>query len=114
MKRDPRSYRPQQLHRPPAPRKKAAAPPPAPGPDRPEGFYLQPVRRASAMHPYGWPPRWEPQIGALEVKNADGETQREVATRNRERGLAEGRAYATGTVPMLGTPKNYGPKGWMR
>ncbi len=94
--------------------KRAKPAPAAPEVSRPPGHYLEPVRRASAMHPCGWPPRWKPQIGALEVKNADGETQREVATRNRERGLAEGRAYATGTVPMLGTPKNYGPKGWMK
>ncbi len=112
MTRDPRSSRPAHAQRPPATHNKAA--PAAPEPARTPGHFLQPVRRASTMHPYGWPPRWEPQIGEIEIRNANGDTAREVATRSREQGLAEGRWHAIGTVPMLGTPKNYGPKGWMR
>jgi hypothetical protein len=75
----------------------------------PAGHFCAPVR--AWLGAFG--PLWEPRIGAIEARNANGETAREVATRTREQGLAEGRAFAIGTIPMGGAPKISRPAGWI-
>ena len=80
----------------------------APSVEYAPGFFTELMRR------HRWPPRFESQIGRIVPHNINGETVSEVARRNRERGLAEGKWSATGTIPMRGTPKNAGPLGMMR
>jgi len=70
---------------------------------RPEGWYMQPVNRASAQNPIGWPPRFTPTINT-EVQSG-GLTPSEKATAAIERGRAEGKWHASGTVPMQHSPK---------
>lgn len=71
---------------------------------RPDGWYMQPVRRASAMHPDGWPPGGAAGVIRSAVR-ADGLTPSESATKSVEDGRKAGKSYAFGTVPMRGTPK---------
>lgn len=68
---------------------------------------------AELVFKHNFPPMWQPQFRSAAVVNQYGETAREVATRTRETALAQGRAYATGTIPMVGTPKGSKPVGWM-
>lgn len=82
-------------------------------PTRPPGYFLDVVRKPSAKCPHGWPPHFTPKIQRVERINVNGDTTSEVAARTREAGLAEGRSYAMGTIPMHGTPKATGPKGWL-
>ncbi len=97
---------PAHLVRPARPRQKAAAP--APSVDYQPGHFTALIRR------HDWPPMFVSQIDKIEVRNANGETAREVATRTREQCLAEGKWHATGTVPMAGTPKDAHPLAWLK
>jgi hypothetical protein len=78
---------------------------PAPA-DYPPGYFLSLVRK------HNWPPRFEPAPWVSE-RLSNGLTQSEQSTRCVEAGRAAGRGYASGTVPLTGTPKMHQPLGWM-
>lgn len=107
MKHAAHSNRPAHVAR-PGPAKAKRRPEQTACPDFAPGHFT------ALMRAHCWPPQFVPRLGTVEARNANGETAREVATRAREVALVAGRAHATGTIPMPGTPKNAKPLGWMR
>lgn len=73
----------------------------------PHGHFTELIRR------HLWPPMFEPRLGAIVVRDRNGETAGEVMTRSIELARAAGKAYAAGTIPLAGTRKDSGPRGWM-
>ena len=80
----------------------------APLVESPPGHFTALMRKPSPKHPYGWPHDFKSQIGIIEVRMSTGDTPSEVARRNREKALAEGRTYAHGTIPGMSTSKAIG------
>lgn len=69
----------------------------------PPGHFTQPVR--------AWfGPMWQSAIDWSAPTSNTSAT----STATRERGLAEGKAWAIGTVPMTNTPKISGAPKWMK
>ena len=85
------------------PRKTAAAP----------AVQYAPGWFTELMRAHNWPPRFRSQIDRIVPINVNGETAREVATRSRERGLAEGKWHATGTIPIGKSPRDSRPVGYL-
>ena len=74
--------------------------------DYPPGYFLSLVRK------HDWPPRFEPAPW-VSARLSNGLTQSEQSTLYVEIGRAAGRGYASGTIPLTGTPKMHKPLGWM-
>jgi hypothetical protein len=72
----------------------------------PPGYFLSLVRK------HDWPPRFEPAPW-VSARLSNGLTQSEQSTLCVELGRAAGRGYASGTIPLTGTPKMHKPLGWM-
>jgi hypothetical protein len=86
-------------------KKRKPAPPPV------QDASYAPLHFTALMRRHDFPPGFTSRISS--ATNRFGQTAQEVAARSRETALANGRAYAVGTIPLAGTPRASKPVGWM-
>jgi hypothetical protein len=92
--------------RPNAKYRKKAEPEPV-SPAYPPGYFTELIRR------HDWPPSFEPMQHVSSLL-ASGMTLSEQASALIERGRAQGRGYASGTIPLTRTPLLAQPLGWIK
>lgn len=92
--------------RPNAKRRPKPAPEPA-APGYAPGYFTELIRR------HDWPPSWQPMQHTSALL-ASGMTLSEQASALIARGRAQGRGYASGTIPLTRTPKMAQPLGWLK